>query len=138
MKIINGENLALGRLASIAAKYALNGEDVVILNCKNVIISGNKKNIQKEFQENRKKGSKGSLKGPKIPRVSYKIVKRAIRGMLPNHRSGRGKIAYKKIKCYNDIPEEFKNKKSEEIKQNKKIKYIQVKNLKKWIKIKIQ
>ena len=56
------------------------------------------------------------------------IVKRTIRGMLPNHRKGRGKIAYKLVKCYNNIPEEFKN--SEKITfETKKNKFVRVKNI---------
>ena len=131
MKIINGKNLILGRLASFVAKAALKGENVVVLNCSEVIISGRKDFIKKSFEEKRKKGSKGSLKGPKIPRESGRIVKRVIRGMLPNHRSGRGKEAYKRIQCYKDFPKEFEKEKIEKLNLQKKIKHIKVKELEK-------
>ncbi len=46
MKIIDGKDAVLGRLASYAAKEALKGEEVIIVNCKEVIITGNKKDIR--------------------------------------------------------------------------------------------
>ena len=110
MKIIDGKNAILGRLASYAAKEVLRGEEVIIVNCNEVIISGNKKYIKQNFEI--KRGRVGSSqKGPKHIKTSERIVKRAIRGMLPNHRKGRGKIAFKKIKCYNKIPKELEEKK---------------------------
>lgn len=128
--IINGEGIVLGRLASFVAKQALKGEEVKILNCEKVLISGNKKNIEKEFQEKRSKmGS--SLKGPKHQRSSEKIVKRAIRGMLPDHREGRGRVAFKKIMCYNKTPKEFEGKETVNLQKDTKIKFIEVKNLSK-------
>ena len=92
MKIIDGTNAVLGRLASYAAKQALQGEEIVILNCDKVIITGRKQKLREEFLEKRRRvGS--SQKGPKLHRSSEKIVKRTIRGMLPNYREGRGRIA---------------------------------------------
>ena len=130
MKIIDGKDQILGRLASYAAKEALKGEEIVILNCEHIIITGNKKDIEKEFKEKRSRvGS--SQKGPKHSKLSYKIVKRTIRGMLPNHREGRGKQAYKRIICYNNVPEKYKN--SEKISKNKekKSKFVQIKHISK-------
>jgi len=110
MKIIDGKNAILGRLASYVGKEALKGEEIIILNCEQVIITGNSKDIKKKFEE--KRGRVGhSQKGPKHPKTSEKIVKRVIRGMLPNHREGRGKIAFKKIKCYIGVPKEFQESK---------------------------
>jgi len=131
MKIIDGKGMILGRLASVVAKDLLKGEEVRIFNCEEVIISGSKKVVKPKFEELRRKGSKGSLKGPKIPRVGYRIVKRAIRGMLPNYRVGRGRLAYKRLLCYNGIPKEFENKKTEKLDLIKNIKHVKVKILEK-------
>lgn len=110
MKIIDGKNATLGRLASYAAKEALKGEDIIIVNCEQIIITGNKKDIKENFEAKRKRvGS--TQKGPKISKTSEKIVKRTIRGMLPNYRVGRGRIAFKRIKCYRGMPKEFEEKK---------------------------
>jgi len=108
IKIVNGDGVVLGRLASYAAKESLKGENLIIVNCEKVLISGNKKSIKKEFDIKRARVG-DSQKGPKHSKVSEKIVKRTIRGMLPEHRWGRGRIAFKKIKCYNKIPKEYEN-----------------------------
>ena|SRR3989344_2731131 len=128
IKIIDGTNATLGRLASYAAKQVLRGEEIIILNCDKVVISGNKVFLQKDFQEKRSKvGS--SLKGPRVSKSSDRIVKRVIRGMLPDHRIGRGKEALKKIKCYTGVPKEFENKKKISAGKEKGIKLITVKEL---------
>ena len=130
MKIIDGKNAVLGRLASYAAKQALGGEEIVILNCEDVIITGSRKNIQKEFKE--KRGRVGSSqKGPKISRLSERIVKRAIRGMLPDHRKGRGRQAYKRIMCYKGVPKEFEEKKKILAGREKRDKFIRVSEISK-------
>jgi len=126
MKIIDGKNAVLGRLASYAAKQALKGEDIVILNCEQIIITGTKKNIKEEFEEKRSRvGS--SQKGPKHSKTSEKMVKRTIRGMLPDHRRGRGKVAFKKIKCHVGIPKEFQDAKKIIAGKKKKSKFVLVK-----------
>jgi len=129
VKIIDGKNAVIGRLASYAAKEALKGEDIIVVNCRDVLITGNKKNIKKEFEEKRKRVGSGQ-KGPKISQLSYQIVKKAIRGMLPNYRIGREKIALQKIKCYDDEPEEYKEK--EKISMKKEvIKSIKIRDIRK-------
>ena len=110
MKIIDGSNATLGRIASYVAKQALKGEEIAIVHCEKIIITGSKENIKREFEE--KRGKVGnSQKGPKVSRSEELIVKRVIRGMLPNHRRGRGKEALKRIKCYKGLPKEFENEK---------------------------
>ena len=128
MKIIDGKNAILGRLASYVAKEALKGEDITVLNCEQVIITGNKKDIKERYDAKRRRvGS--SQKGPKHSRSAEKIVKRTIRGMLPDHRKGRGKVAFKRIRCYVGIPKEFEEKKKivsgkEKLGKFVKVKYI--------------
>ncbi|MEM3112856.1 MAG: 50S ribosomal protein L13 [Candidatus Pacearchaeota archaeon] len=107
--IVDGKNAVLGRLASYAAKQSLLGREVIILNSEDVVIIGNKKDILNKYLSLIKKGG-SSLKGPKIPRTPERILKRTIRGMLP-HKKGRGEKSIDNIKCYNNIPEEFKDSK---------------------------
>jgi len=129
-KIIDGKDAVLGRLASYVAKEALKGEEIVILNCEQVIITGNKKNIEKDIEK--KRGRVGSSqKGPKHHRISEKIVKRVIRGMLPDFRKGVGKETLKRIKCYNKIPKEFQEKKKIVAGKEKKNKFIRIKEISK-------
>jgi large subunit ribosomal protein L13 len=106
MKCFDGKGVVLGRLASFVAKEALKGEEVSIINCDQIIITGNQKTTEKKFDKRRDMFGH-SQKGPKHPATSEKIVKRAIRGMLPDHRMGRGKEAFKKIRCYVGIPKEL-------------------------------
>ncbi len=128
MKIIDGQGAILGRLSSYVAKEALRGEEIIVVNCEKIIITGNKKNIKKEFEENRNKRGRGLL-GPKIHRTNEKIVKRAIRGMLPHYKKGRGEECLRKIKCYSKIPEKFKTIEKLSIAKEKKNKFIEVKDL---------
>jgi hypothetical protein len=51
--------------------------------------------------------------------------------MLPNHRLGRGKIAYRKIKCYVGVPKEFQESKKIIGGREKKSKFIYVKEISK-------
>ncbi|PIO08382.1 50S ribosomal protein L13 [Candidatus Pacearchaeota archaeon CG10_big_fil_rev_8_21_14_0_10_34_12] len=127
-RIIDGENSVMGRLAAVVAKNALKGDEIVILNCDKVNITGNRKRILEDFREKRKKIGSGQ-KGPKYSRLSERIVKRAIRGMIPNHRRGRGKEAFGRIKCFSGIPKEFEGKKMEKFEGKEKRKYIKVKEV---------
>jgi len=130
MKIIDGTGAVLGRLASYVAKEALKGEEIAILNCDEIIISGNKKNIRAEFQKRRSRVGAGQ-KGPKLGKTSEKIVKRAVRGMLPEHRFGRGRQAFKRIKCYKGVPKEFEEKGKIKAGKEKPIKFSKVKEFSK-------
>ena len=125
MKIIDGKNAILGRLASYVAKEALKGEDITILNCEQVMITGSRENIRENFEARKKRIGSGQ-KGPKHSILAEKIVKRTIRGMLPNHRRGRGKIAYRRIKCYVGVPEEFQDSKKIIGGKEKKSKFVYV------------
>ena len=125
--IIDADGAIFGRLCSFAAKKVLEGSEVIIVNSEKSIITGNKKNIIGEYGELSKKGGH-SLKGPKYSKIPHKILKRGIRGMLPDFRKGIGKQAFKRIKCYDDLPEEFKNKKTINMKE-KKLKYITVEEI---------
>jgi len=128
MKIIDGKNAIMGRLASYVAKEALKGEEIVILNCEYVIITGNRKDIKENFEKKRRRVGSGQ-KGPKHSKRADLIVKRAIRGMLPNYRQGRGKEALKKIKCYVGVPKEFQDAKKIVAGKTKKSKFVNVKEI---------
>ncbi len=108
MKIIDATNAILGRLANQVAKMALEGEQVAVVNCEKAIISGSRKDIFERFLMKRARGC--ALKGPFYPKQSDRIVRRAIKGMLPCT-SLRGRLAFKKVKCYLDVPFQFANQK---------------------------
>jgi len=107
--IINAENAVLGRLASYTAKQALLGKEIIIVNSEKVIILGKEKDILGKYMKIKEKGGSG-LKGPFFHTQSEKILKRTIRNMLP-YKQGRGRQAFKRIKTYKGLPEEFKDEK---------------------------
>jgi len=123
--IIDGQGCVLGRLASYVAKQTLKGERIEIVNCNKVIISGRKKDIEKTFTEKRGRVGSGQ-KGPQPIKTSDRMVKRAIRGMLPNFREGRGREAFRKITCYVGVPKEFEEKKKVSIAKEGKQKFSRV------------
>ena len=126
MKVIEGKDAVLGRLASFAAKESLKGEEIAVVNCEEINISGNKKSITADFVDKRSRGGH-SHRDPNHPRTCEKIVKRVIRGMLPDHRLGRGKQAFKRIKCYKGLPKEFEEAKKIVMKAKKFVKSSKVK-----------
>lgn len=111
--IIDGSNLILGRLATYAAKEALLGEEINIVNCEKIYISGNKENTKDKYKQRYERGQ--PIKGPFQPKSSERIVRRTIRGMLP-YKQLRGKEAFARIRCYNGVPAVFKDKKMENVK----------------------
>jgi len=110
--IIDATGATFGRLCSFAAKKALEGNDIIILNSEKTIISGNKKDIIEKYSKMIKKGGTAQ-KGPNYSKVPYMMLKRGIRGMLPNYREGIGSQAFSRIKCYEGVPKEFEKEKSQ-------------------------
>jgi ribosomal protein uL13 len=111
--VINGENCIMGRMASFVVKQAMQGKQVDVVNSEKVFIIGNPTDILNTYINMRQKGKGQKQKGPLFPSTPERILKRAIRGML----KGRGKEAFKKIKCYVGVPAEFE--KAEKISPSK-------------------
>ncbi len=105
MKVFNGENLLLGRLATHVAKAALLGEEVAVVNCEKIMVSGSR---LKTFEDQKTRFDRRGHpdKSQNHSRLPDRFVRRAIRGMLP-WRKTRGREAYKQIMCHVGIPEEL-------------------------------
>ena len=103
--VIDGDGEILGRIASFAAKQALQGKQVNVINCNKALISGNRANILENYLVMRRRTK------VRFPSLAEKIMKRTIRGMI-KYKSGRGAIAFKKLRCYNEVPHELKNEKA--------------------------
>lgn len=97
--VYDGENAVFGRIASVIAKDLLKGNEVDLINCEKMVISGDKKLLAEKILAKREMGSGGSMKGPKYPRTAEKLVKRMIRGMLPRDRA-KGRDALRRLKCF--------------------------------------
>lgn len=106
--IIDGTNLIMGRVATIAAKKALQGEKVDVVNCKEMYITGKRRFLLYNYHRKRKMGT--PAKGPFISRMPDRFVRRAIKRMLP-YKKPRGREAFSRIMCYNTLPEKFKGQK---------------------------
>ena len=126
--IIDGTDAVLGRLASYAAKQALQGKSIIILNAEKTVVTGKRKFTLEKYNEKKQKGGQ-SLRGPFFPRQPERILKRTIRGMLPNYRSGKGKEALKRVLCYNGIPEKYKDVKTIKAGKEKHSNYLSLKEI---------
>lgn len=102
MKVYDASGAILGRLAVRVAKDAVLGEDVVVINSGDAIITGTREFVISKYARKRSMGQ--HHKGPFLHRTPEKFVKRVIRGMLP-HKEARGLAAFKRIKCFSGIPE---------------------------------
>lgn len=103
--IIDAKDTILGRLGSFAAKQALLGNEVEVINCEEAVLSGKKQALLSNYI--RRIDRKAPGKGPYLYRRPDMFVRRAIRGMLPFKRA-RGREAFKKIKCHVGVPENLK------------------------------
>ncbi len=126
--IINGEHGVLGRVASYAAKQALSGNEIVVVNSEKVLVSGNRENVLERYRQKTSRGAR-SLKGPKFGKQAFALVKKTIVGMVPDHRLGFGRQVSKRIMCYNGIPKEFENEKMVSFKSGKLDKYVEMEEI---------
>ena len=111
-RVFNAKNARVGRLATVVAKSALLGDEVIVVNCESAIISGTKKTVEAKWRM--RMGWGQPTKGPFFPRMPDRFVRRIIRGMLP-YKNKKGIEAYRRIQCYLGVPEEFSKDKAETI-----------------------
>src|SRR3989344_225089 len=103
--IIDAKDLIVGRLASVAAKRAMVGESVEIINAEQAVISGSRDQVLAHFMHFRF-GRTTPRKGPFISRLPHLLLRRLIRGMLPYDRN-KGRLAYQRIRCHVGTPKEL-------------------------------
>jgi large subunit ribosomal protein L13 len=106
---IDATGLIVGRLGSYAAKQAMLGHSINILNCEKAVMTGDKAQIAESYRYLIRETGQPQ-KGPFISRLPDRFVRRQIRGMLP-HKKPRGEEAWKRILCHIGVPAEFKGKK---------------------------
>lgn len=110
--VIDATGLILGRMASHIAKRLLQGEKIIVVNAEEAAISGKRLSIVKEAKRYLEIGH--PRKGPLHRRRPDRIVRRTVRGMLPRKKP-KGKQAYKRLKVFLEVPEEFKGKEMQTI-----------------------
>jgi large subunit ribosomal protein L13 len=125
--VVDASNSPAGRVASYASKQALLGNKVFVVNCDKAIVTGNKRSVIGEFMEMRTRGGH-SLNGPHYPSIPFRIIKRMVRGMLP-YKQERGRMALKRVICYNDTPKELESSKKVSLVREIRSKSIALKEL---------
>ncbi|PIY59968.1 50S ribosomal protein L13 [Candidatus Woesearchaeota archaeon CG_4_10_14_0_8_um_filter_47_5] len=112
MKLIDATDLIVGRLASYAAKQALLGESIHIINCEKAVITGSKSDVVAHYRRKRARGE--PFHGPFFPRTADRLMKRTVRGMLP-YKQEKGRKAFGRVKTYLGAPTKFKDQKTESL-----------------------
>lgn len=131
---IDATNLIAGRIGTVVAKKALLGYTVKIMNAEKAVVTGKKDFVFAKFE---RKHKMGIPKGPFLPRMPDRFLRRIIRGMLP-YKQPKGREAYERIMCYISVPIEFKDKKLITIKEADVSKmmntnYVRVKDISKYL-----
>lgn len=110
-QLYDATNKILGRFCSYIAKKALLGEYIVIINAKDAIISGKKRDIHEKYLARLNiSTATNPRRGPFHERRPDTFMRRVIKQMLPRKKL-RGKEAIKRVHVYiSDIPNRFKNK----------------------------
>ena len=105
---IDAANCIAGRICSRVSKILLQGKMVSIVNAEKAMLSGNKYATIEAYKKNLEVSSATNpIHGPFHPRRPDTILTRMVRGMLPKRKSN-GKVALKKLRVYNGIPEKLK------------------------------
>ena len=83
--VIDGKGLIYGRLASDVACRILDGEEVVVLNAEQIIVSGERSEVFADFKHKVDVGEVTKRKGPFYPRRADLLFKRCVKGMIPRY-----------------------------------------------------
>merc|ERR1712066_1070717 len=109
--VIDAQDHLAGRLCATVAKELLRGNNVTIVRCEGIFITGNyyrNKLIMLEKMHHRT--ATNPKDGPFHHRAPSMMIKRMIRGMLPN-KTGRGQRAHKQLQCFDGCPPPFDTQK---------------------------
>ena len=99
-------------MASYAAKNALSGNMVVVLNAEKAVISGRKSNIVEEAMRRLKTRTLANqTTAPMHQRRPDLYFRRVVRGMLP-WKKAKGKAAFHRVFVFMGVPEEYSKKKA--------------------------
>ena len=98
----------LGRLSSHVAKVLLSAkregrdERVVVVNAGQAVVSGSRDSVLARYRH--KVELNHPRKGPFFPRMSDKILKRTVRGMLPYQKNSTGRAALRNLRVVQGCP----------------------------------
>ena len=110
--VVDASGHIAGRLASHVAKMLLQGHRVALINCENIMISGKRAMIIKEYRDFLEIASILNPKhGPFHPRRPDTIISRMVRGMLPREKPS-GKSALSRLRAHIGSPSHLRHIKS--------------------------
>lgn len=109
--VVDGRGHLLGRLASVVAKQLLEGQQVIVVRCDEINISGHLANNRIKFMKYlRKRMNTNPKKGPFHHRAPSMIFFKAVRGMVPR-KSPHGQAALARLKVFDGVPHPYDTKK---------------------------
>jgi large subunit ribosomal protein L13 len=113
--VIDATDQILGRLASYAAKNALGGSTVIVLNAEKAVISGRKSNIVEEAKRRLETRTLANqTTAPVHQRRPDLYLRRVVRGMLP-WKKAKGKAAFHRVLVFMGVPEEYSKAKAAKV-----------------------
>ncbi|MFB6199788.1 MAG: 50S ribosomal protein L13 [Candidatus Nanohaloarchaea archaeon] len=117
--IVDAENKIAGRLATKIAREIKDGEEVKIVNSEKAVISGDEEKVKDEYRQKYERGSRDF--GPYYPKRPDKILKRIIRGMVPDRQESKVKT-YLGTPTELDEPEELEVKEGDDLRKRNYVK----------------
>ncbi len=107
--VVDGTGCIAGRLCSHVAKLILKGNRVTIVNAEKTMLSGHRyKTIQLYKEHLEISSATNPMHGPFHPRRPDRILTKMVRGMMPKRKSS-GVQAFKRLRVYISIPDQFRN-----------------------------
>jgi len=108
--VIDGRGHLVGRLASVVAKYLLQGGKVAVVRCEELNLSGHfYRNKIKYLAYLRKRCNVNPARGPYHFRAPCRIFYKSVRGMIP-HKTKRGQAALSRLRVFDGIPPPYDKK----------------------------
>jgi large subunit ribosomal protein L13 len=122
--VVDARDCIMGRVASEVAERALDGDSVAVINAERAVITGSEEDVVGTFQKRRELGSD---RGPAYPKQPDRIVKRAVRGMVP-YKKPRGREAFENVRVYigNPLDEDGEIVEGTSLDRLSSIKFVQV------------
>jgi large subunit ribosomal protein L13 len=117
--LVDATGCIAGRICSHVSKLLLKGNRVTIVNSEKAMLSGNRYktiDLYKEFLEIN--SVTNPIHGPFHPRRPDTMLTKMVRGMVPKTKTS-GIEAFKRLRVYIGIPDQFMNKKAESFEDSK-------------------
>lgn len=108
--MLDAKNQILGRLASFAAKRAIRGDTVIVLNAEKAVISGKRRSVVEEAKHRLNTRTLGTQSNaPVHQRRPDLYLRRVVRGMLP-WKKAKGRAAFHRVLVFMGVPDEYSGK----------------------------